>query len=221
METEAKLGFKNKDDLYRVTSADFFRKFCIDENEPLPVLLENTYLDTRDMDITRRGGMIRVRHYSGKNTDSYEFTVKYGGGVSGGIHERYEWNLKSDDGVFSVEAFKKNVSFADDPEEMLLEAFGTLKDEDLKVLCSNSFNRTIYKLDYYGNIIEACFDSGIITDREGSVADEICELELELVNGDLKALNELTDLITGKTGGIPFGDTKYRRTLAAATGRQK
>ena len=214
METEAKLAFKDKDSLYGTAVADFFRKLCVDDSTPEPVLLENTYLDTEDLNISRRGGMIRVRHYSGSIGDSFEFTVKYGGGVSGSLHKRYEWNVKSSDGRFSVETFKQLASYEEDPLEMLEEAFGMIKDEDLKVICSNSFTRTVYELSYGKSTIEACFDSGVISSSDGSRTDEICELELELIKGDIKDLNDLTELFIGKTGCTPFEDTKYRRTLA-------
>ena len=218
METEAKLGFKSKDDLYGLISADFFRKFCINETEPEPVMLENTYLDTKDMDISGRGGMIRVRHYKGADSDNYEFTVKYGGGVSGSIHKRLEWNVKSDNGSFSVEDFKKKASYKEDSLAMLTEALGNIKDDDLSVLCSNSFNRTVYDLVYGRSHIEACFDSGIISNPDGSKTDEICELELELINGNLEDLTGLADLVIEKTGCVPFGETKYSRTLAMVKG---
>ena len=184
METEAKLGFKSKDDLYGLISADFFRKFCINETEPEPVMLENTYLDTKDMDISGRGGMIRLRHYKGADSDNYEVTVKYGGGVSGSI------------------------SYKEDSLAMLTEALGNIKDDDLSVLCSNSFNRTVYDLVYGRSHIEACFDSGIISNPDGSKTDEICELELELINGNLEDLTGLADLVIEKTGCVPFGETK-------------
>lgn len=219
METEAKLAFKNRDDLYGLSSSDFFRSFITGDPVSEPVLLENTYLDTGDMDITRRGGMIRVRHYRKNSEDSFEFTVKYGGGVSGSIHKRYEWNVKSDDGRFSVEGFKKKISDEEDPRSILSEAFGTINDGDLKVLCSNSFTRTVYKLSYGESSIEACFDSGIISSPDGSATDEICELELELIKGNTDDLIKLAGLIEDTAGCTPFSDTKYRRTLALATGK--
>ncbi len=219
METEAKLGFKNKDELYGLTSADYFRKLCIDASEPSPVLLENTYLDTEDMDISGRGGMIRVRHFRDNSGDHYEFTVKYGGGVSGSIHKRLEWNVKSDDGIFSVEDFKRKASGSEDSPELLSEALGNISDSSIKVLCSNSFNRTVYNLAYGESLIEACFDSGIISSSDGLRTDEICELELELKKGNVEDLTGLADLISSRTGCFPFEKTKYSRTLAMVTGK--
>ena len=100
METEIKLGFIDKESLLAVADADWFRAYCIDNGDTS--LLENTYLDTNDLKVTGNGAMIRVRHYSGDAKDYYEFTVKYGGGVSDGLHRRFEWNVKSDTDSFDV-----------------------------------------------------------------------------------------------------------------------
>ena len=216
METEVKLSFKDKDQLYAVASADFFRKLCVDSSEPEKVLLENTYLDTPDLSISKRSGAIRVRHYKSASLDKYEFTVKYGGGAAAGLHRRFEWNVDSVDGNFSIEEFKTKANANNDPADLLNEAFGTIKDEDLVVVCSNSFYRTVYKLLFENSTIEACFDSGLIKSSDGSKSDEICELELELIDGDVNSLNILSAILISKTGCSPLNDTKYRRTLACA-----
>ncbi len=214
METEAKLAFKDKDSLYGFAATDFFRGFCVDPDVPVPVLLENTYLDKADLDISRRGGMIRIRHYAGGGEDIYEFTVKYGGSVSVGMHQRYEWNLKNSNPDFSISDFIRSVPLEDDSRDVLPEVFGDIKDDDLTVICSNSFYRTVFELSYEGSIIEACFDSGIISSSDGLRTDEICELELELIKGDISNLRSLTDLVMNNAGCVPLEDTKYRRTLA-------
>lgn len=216
METEVKLAFKNKDDLYKLTFSDLFLNLFKGETEPAPVLLENTYLDTPDMKITKRGGMIRVRHYNCADADRYEFTVKYGGGVSDGLHRRYEWNVTSCDNAFSIKRFIDETNGSGDPEDVLLDVFGNINDDDLIVLCSNTFCRTVYNLSYLNSKVEACFDSGIIKNSDGSRSDEICELELELVSGDISELNAIAECIIETAECVPFDDTKYRRTLAVA-----
>ena len=218
MELEVKLSFDSKEKLYGLAVSDEFAKYCTDAVKPEPVLLENTYLDTAGMGITGRGGMIRVRHYKGSDEDYYEFTVKYGGGVSDGFHKRYEWNARSEDDKFSIERFKSLVTADSDPSDMLSEAFGDIKDEDLKPICANSFNRTIYNLAFRDSTMEACIDYGLITNSDGSKTDEICELELELKSGDPADIDQLAKIITGKTGCVPLDNTKYGRTLKLATG---
>lgn len=218
MELEVKLSFDSREKLYGLAVSDEFAKYCTDAVKPESVLLENTYLDTSDMDFRRRTGMIRVRHYKGSTDDYYEFTVKYGGGVSEGFHKRYEWNARSEDDKFSIERFKSLVTAESDPSDMLSEAFGDLKDEDLNPICANSFNRTIYNLAFGDSTIEACFDYGLITNSDGSKTDEICELELELKSGDPADIDQLAKIINAKTGCVPLDNTKYGRTLKLATG---
>lgn len=222
METEVKLGFKDKESLYKVALSEDFRKLCADNpgiHEPF--LLENTYLDTEDLNITNRGGAIRIRRYSGTSEDYYEFTVKYGGGTSKGLHRRFEWNVKSNDGKFSIEAFKNACSASNDPYDLLNEVFKEITDDDLKVACFNAFNRTVYELSYNNSSIEACFDSGVIKNFDGSKTDEICELELELIKGDIADLDEVAAMITAGADCAPLDKTKYMRTLNMALGDRK
>ena len=218
MELEVKLSFDSREKLYGLAVSDEFEKYCTDAAKPEPVLLENTYLDTPAMSITGRGGMIRVRHYKGLDQDYYEFTVKYGGGVSDGFHKRYEWNARCEDSDFSIGRFKSLVTSDSDPSDMLSEVFGDIKDEDLNPICANSFNRTIYNLAFGDSTIEACFDYGLITNSDGSRTDEICELELELKSGDPADIDQLAKIITGKTCCVPLDKTKYGRTVKLATG---
>ncbi len=218
METEVKLRFKDKDSLYDLMNSDVFRRIAGGDMISEPLLLENTYIDTKTMNISERGGMIRVRHYKSSDTDRYEFTVKYGGSVTDGLHKRYEWNVKSDDGVFSIEYFMNNLDKNEDSADILGEVFGDLTDDDLTVLCSNSFYRAEYELNYKETAVMACFDSGIIKSSDGSRTDEICELELEMISGHVEDLNELADYFISNSGCVPFDRTKYRRTLDIIVG---
>ncbi len=217
METEVKLAFKNKDSLFKVAKTDSFLKAC-DNADVSPVFLENSYLDTNDMTLLRRGGAARIRHVSGNDAEFYELTVKYGGGADNGLHKRYEWNVKTSENKFSIKEFINNVPSEGDPVEYLNEVFENIEDDNLRVICSNSFYRTLYKLEYGNSVIEACFDSGLIKSSDGSKTDEICELELELVTGDVNDLNALRDLITGENDCVPLDKSKYMRTLAMVNG---
>ena len=219
METEVKLSFKDKESLNNVTLTDSFRKYCLDLNSS-PMLLENSYLDTADMTVLNRGGSARVRHVSGDNTDYFEQTVKYKGGASSGLHQRYEWNVRTDSSSFSIDRFKNNAGKDGDPVEFLDLVFEGLKNTDLMILCFNSFYRTAYKLKYGNSLIEACVDSGVIKSPLNDETDEICELELELIEGDVNDLTELTELIVKENECVPLDKSKFMRTLALAMGNR-
>lgn len=219
METEVKLAFNSKESLKALISLDSFTSLCKDLNIE-PKLLENFYLDTKNMTVLSRGGSVRRRHVSGSEVDYYEQTVKYGGGAQKGLHRRHEWNA-SLNGDFSIEAFKDAADSQDDPKELLDEVFDGLTDEDFEILCSNSFNRTTYKVAYGESLIEACFDIGTIYNSDKSDSEDICELELELISGNIDDLNSLSALIKEISDCVPLDASKYARTLKLVRGIEK
>ena len=213
METEVKLCFKNIESLMSVASSDIFADYCVNP-DPETVTLENYYLDTPDLKILHRNASVRKRIVTGEK--SYiEGTVKYGGGSSSGLHKRYEWNARLDED-FRIAEFKKNVSAGSDPVELLDEVFEGVESSDLIQLCYNSFERTIYKLDYLESWIEACFDRGVIYNSDKSKSDVICELELEIISGSDKDLMVLSELIKSEFDCLPLDKSKFQRTLELA-----
>lgn len=213
METEVKLSFKDKESLINVTLTDSFRNQCL-SSEPVSMLLENYYLDTSGMLVLKRGGSVRKRIVTGKE-DYCEYTVKYRGGADNGIHQRYEWNARLKD-EFTVEGFKNSVESDGDPVDLLDQIFENITEKDLEVLCFNSFNRITYELQYNNSRIEACFDNGTIFNSDKTESDEICELELELIDGCIEDLIRLTDLIKCENECEPLDKSKFMRTLAMA-----
>ena len=176
--------------------------------------LENYYLDTDDTKILNRYGSVRKRIVKGE-VSYIEGTVKYGGGAASGLHKRYEWNVRLE-GDFSIEEFKKGVASDGDPVELLDEVFENVTTTELKPLCFNSFERIIYELDYFGSRIEACFDSGIIYNSDKSESEDICELELELIEGNESDLIDLTERIKCEFVCSPLDKSKFQRTLELA-----
>ena len=213
METEVKLAFKDKDSLFKVALSEDFRKF-LGDLDPKTMLLENSYLDTTDMKILKRNASVRQRHVKGSE-DYFEETVKFRGGALGGLHRRFEWNVRHE-GKFSIKDFKSLAKENGDPVELLDIVFEGVENDDLTVLCFNSFQRTVYELEYKSSKIEACFDSGLIKNSDGSKTDEICELELELIEGDEDDLKELSSLISSKYACHPLDKSKFQRTLELA-----
>ena len=212
METEVKLAFKDKECLFSAVSTDWFKSRCQNPDNRA-VTLENFYMDTSDGILASRGVSFRKRHYKALETDFYEFTVKYRGEVKDGVHNHFEWNLKSPDGVLDIETFKQNSE--GDGLSLLDEILKGIKSDDLVVMCSNTFDRTYYDFRYEGSIMEACVDYGAIKDPEGKTCDIICELELELKDGTAQDLESAKEAIVAEFGGIPFNETKLARTLKA------
>lgn len=212
METEIKLAFKSKEDLMSIIDADWFIDYCLDAGEKEAVKLTNTYFDTKDRSLKAKGTSIRVRLYESEDGERYEHTVKFGGTVVNGLHQRYEWNVDIDDDSFDVDKFKAaSVRSDDDPSEILDEALGDVKTEDLVALCSTYCERTTYTFGFGDSIMEACFDIGYIS--SGDLKEEICELELELESGDVVDLKDMAQFIIDNTDAQLFNDSKYSRAI--------
>jgi len=212
METEIKLAFKNKEELMAIINAEWFGDYCLDAGEKTAVKLTNTYFDTKDRALNSHNATVRVRLYSDEDGERYEHTVKFGGTVVNGLHQRYEWNVDSDDDKFDVDKFKAaSIRSDDDPSEILEDALGDIKTEDLVALCSTYCERTTYTFGFGDSIMEACFDVGEIS--AGDKKEEICELELELESGDVVDLKDMAQFILDNTDARLFNDSKYSRAL--------
>ena len=213
METEVKLAFKDRESLCEAAASDWFAANC--SGHTVPMTLENIYLDTKDTILGSRGAVFRKRHYTGKDVDLYEFTVKCELSVTGGIASRYEWNVKSADGNITAEEFKREGAKDGDDPEILDGVLEGIEVSDLVPLCSNSFERTLYDFSYGKSRMEACIDYGEIKDSEGKTCDIICEMELELKDGMLEDLEAAKAFIMSKTDAEPFNIGKFQRTLRA------
>lgn len=212
METEIKLAFSSKEEMMAIINADWFADYCLDVGEKEPVKLTNSYYDTKDRVLLNKGTSVRVRLYEEGNESHYEHTVKFGGSVVNGLHQRYEWNVDSDSSEFDVNEFRRKASRGDDdPEEILDDALGDVKSEDLICLCSTYCERTTYTFGFGDSMMEACFDVGKIS--AGDKSEDICELEIELESGDVVDLKELAQFIVDNTNAVPYDQSKYMRAI--------
>ena len=213
METEVKIAFATSEELQSITSEDWFADYCMDEAEPVKYTLDNTYYDTSDRSLSHKGAVCRVRTYKEEENDEnrYEHTVKFGGKVDNGLYQRYEWNVRSSEKRFNVADFKIKASRQEDPFEVLEDALDGINDENLNPLCSTVFERTVYTFGYGDSIMEACFDVGRI--EAGAKSEEICEMELELLSGDVVDLKEMAEFIIEHTNGHFFNESKFQRSL--------
>lgn len=211
METEVKLAYASKEELLGIINEDWFSDYCLDTSEKEAVKLTNTYFDTPNRDFLSRGGSIRVRRYNSSEGESFEHTIKYGGGVQNGLHQRYEWNVDSDSDEFDFDDFRKKVFNADDPSDLLDEIVEGIDLSNIVPLCSMTMERIKYMFGYGDSMMEACFDYGVI--QFGEKQEVICELELELESGDVVDLQDLAQFIVDNTNGVPFNESKFRRVL--------
>ena len=212
METEIKLLFKSPEALTAIIDTEWFKDYCLDSVPRESDRLVNTYFDTPDRKLNSQNAMIRVRMYENEDEDvRFEHTVKYGGGVVNGLHQRYEWNVPSEDKKFSYKEFVDSIQDNDDPVELLQKALEGVDEEDLIPLCTVEFTRKVYTFGFGDSIMDACFDIGQM--KSGDNTEDICELELELTSGDVVDLKEMAEYIIEQTGCVTFDESKYQRAL--------
>ena len=143
--------------------------------------LENDYYDTAEQDFQARKMGFRVRGNNGQ----YEQTLKTNGKVSGGLHQRAEYNVPLDSPEPDLTLFDKTVW----PEDWNLGAI----NNTLVKQFSTHFTRYEYLVEINDSTVEIVIDTGFAkTDKASS---KINEIELELKKGNLSAVFTLAGYI--------------------------
>lgn len=143
---------------------------------PVSRRLYNVYFDTPELDLNKSMMALRLR----RKGRQWLQTLKGGGGIKGGLHQRNEWE-------FPVRGAALDFShpMAADWDVLLPQAWR----EKLQPVFVTDFVRSSRIVVYNGAHIEVCMDEGDIT--AGERKQEICELELELKSGEPRQLFEL------------------------------
>ncbi|WP_159528566.1 MULTISPECIES: CYTH domain-containing protein [unclassified Alteromonas] len=136
--------------------------------------LENDYYDTVNHDFQESKMGFRVRG----NNGSYEQTLKTNGKVSGGLHQRAEYNIDLDSPEPDLTLFDNSVW----PSSWNIPSMNSKLEKQF----STHFTRHAYILEVEKSRVEVVLDFGeAATDKASSPINEI---ELELQNGDLDSL---------------------------------
>jgi triphosphatase len=140
--------------------------------------LTSIYFDTDDFVLKNQSIALRVRR-SGRQ---WIQTIKGGGSVQAGLHQRDEWEVPVAHGT-------PDFSKITDPALLRLFAGEDLRQRLLPVFVTE-FKRTVWLLQTAaGDQVEMALDQGEI--RAGQKSTAICEVELELKAGNPAALYEL------------------------------
>ncbi len=151
-----------------------------------PVQLQNIYYETQDLWLRRHDRGLRIRGVDGR----YEMTMKIGGRVVGGLHQRPEYNIDIDQPELELGRF---------PTEVWPE--GTLPDglaERVKPLFSTDFAREKWLVNEGKSRIEIALDLGEV--KAGEFQEPICELELELLEGHAEDVLKLARKLVTQSG---------------------
>ncbi|GLR63394.1 inorganic triphosphatase [Marinospirillum insulare] len=144
--------------------------------------LENTYFDTPDLQLNQAKAALRLRF----NAHSWVQTLKTSGSSLGALSQRGEWEMPLDQGELNLALF---------PEGLINPAW----QNQLTAQFSTNFTRQTWLVsdaDNPSTLIEAAADLGEVTlpNQQNSVitaADSLCELELELKQGEPASLFKL------------------------------
>ncbi len=143
--------------------------------------LRTLYFDTQDWAFQALGWSLRVREVDG----AFYQTLKGGGGVEAGLHQRDEWeaSLTTDKPAFHV------IPPQCKPQHMTEDSFNS----DITLRFLTEFERSLWEWAHGDSLIEIALDRGHV--RGEGRARPLCELELELKRGSkdvlLKFSNEL------------------------------
>src|SRR5215467_13444866 len=136
--------------------------------------LESIYYDTADTLLLHHGMSLLVR----KNGRQRVQTIKTNGG-RGAVHRRGEWEIPTRRNSPVVSRFGRT------PLARLLARHPGAK---LLPLFRTTVSRTTWKVESNDATIEVALDQGYVRSQSDSAAMALCELELELKAGDLRAL---------------------------------
>ena len=153
--------------------------------------LINSYFDTPDLRLRQLDMGLRVRaSIDETNNKAIEQTIKTAGKVTGGLHQRPEYNVDIVNNFPDLALFPQEIW----PDNENVEAV----QNKLVSLFSTNFKRLIWLVqlgerDGQQSQVELVFDQGTI--ESNGRKETICEIELELVTGSIDDLLALAKVI--------------------------
>lgn len=207
METEIKIAFTSQEKLLSVANEDWFISSLLPEPSET-FQFSNAYYDTDDFLFRSLGAVVRVRDIAG---GGYIHTVKAPAGKSDGLHQRYEWNFPTDSDVFDPEKFLSFAESSHDPVNVLEMVIKPEINQKLHEIFRTIFERITYMVGYGNSIFEVAFDYGELV--VGQNKDKICEMEVELYNGDVRDVISFGNIVLENTDSRLESRSKYARCM--------
>lgn len=173
--------------------------------------LFNTYYDTPDLDLARRGIALRLRR---KGRSEWLMTVKGADPAGGALARRSEWEVPTQPGVFRFEAV----------DDVGFRVFLEEQQARLRPVFTTDFMRRAWVVAAPGSWVEVALDRGcieaVLPDGVTVAKELICELELELLEGEnADALFALAIELAAEAQLHPALASKAERGYALSAGR--
>lgn len=155
-----------------------------------PQKLTNIYYETADNFLRGQDMGLRIRGFD----DSYEMTIKTAGKERGGLHQRPEYNVAIVAPELALEQFPADIwPKGCDPKAL---------QQALQPLFRTDFLREKWVVTYGKSEIEIGLDQGEIC--AGELSEALCEVELELKQGNTEDLLALAHALA-EQGGLRQG----------------
>ena len=167
--------------------------------EPSVRQLESVYYDTPDKRLRKAGISLRIR----RDGDKWLQTVKYKRRLNAGLSRAEE---------FEVEVPGKAIELLAIPDTKARKKVQSkIGDDPIEAVCWTMINRRADKIRLEdGSVVELALDAGLISAGDHSV--DFCEVEIELIEGEPRALYSLA----GKL--FPEGGLRFSRFSKAERG---
>jgi triphosphatase len=163
---------------------------------PMRRKLTSIYYDTPDCELQKAGMALRLRKSGGTWTQ----TLKGGASGTGGLHERHEWESKRPDATIDLAALEGT---------MLDKASGTV-GERLRPAFTVELQRETWDIEPVpGTRVEVALDRGQAS--VGDSTDRVCEVEIELKEGDRDAAFDFARALATEISLHPSAVTKAER----------
>jgi triphosphatase len=212
METELKLAYDSLDELLAVQNQDWFIGVLLPDIATHQRFV-NSYYDTEDHALRTKGAMVRVRDIEG---NGFVHTVKSSAGNKDGLHQRFEWNYETDDEIFDAVRFLKFAELCNDPFHIIEDILLPVSNVKLSCMFQTVFERISYMVGYGNSIIELSLDYGKINVMNRT--EDICEMEIELVEGDVRDVISLGQVVLSNSICRTENRSKYSRCFDLLNG---
>ncbi len=146
--------------------------------------LRNVYYDTENAALAAQRSALRIRQHG----DQYEQTLKTVGRSDAGLQQRHEWNWPLTSPQLSVEPLQHADVQAHWPRDIVIE--------QLKPHFSTHFERHVWLWQDSESTVEIVLDQGTI--EHVTTQQPLCELELELLSGDIESLWQLAQQLAAQ-----------------------
>lgn len=192
---------------YAINSKEIAAKIWEDEDlmkieEPgtrETVIMNATYFDTKDMDLSKNDMAYRVR----KEGDRLIASLKWGGGSDGPLHKREEINIP----VMNTKPNPVIFETCDIGEDLV----SIIGGKELHSVLDMHIERKRFRVDTESTILEISIDHGqIITEN---YVEPVCEMEIELFSGSEDVMMKIGQAMAEKYGLVSEKRSKFYRGL--------